>query len=211
MNASGSSGPPIGGGGVVFTTYTTQHPNSSVPSGPPPRQSSMSFVTTSGGMPSSSGVHGQQQAPRPPRSSSHHLPPPGTNLHVPQRGAQPQIPTSLGGGATTIISAVSSSVGPPPLSVLPPVPPRSTGSMMIRPLGAHAGPTAGASYRPGPPPRNYHTASPGYHDPPTPGHAGVHSQSPSSMNSQQSNMRTTQGRMLGPGVGMMNIQQQDKR
>ena len=210
MNASGSSGPPI-----TFTTYTTQHPTSSIPSGPPPRQSSMSYVTTSGGMSSTSGMHGHQQAHMPPRSSPHHLPPPVANLHVSQRGVHPQIPTSLGGGATTIMTAVSSSVGPPPTSGLPPVPPRSTGGMMIRSLGAHAGPTGsgctvGTPYRPGAPLRTYHTGSAGHHGPPPPGHAGVPSQSPSAMTSQQSGMRTPH-HLLGPAGGMMNIHPQDKR
>ena len=216
MNTSGSAGPQIGGGGVVFTTYTTQHPTSSIPSGPPPRQSSMSYVTTSGGMPLTSGIHGQQQAHMPPRSSPHHLPPRVGNLQESHRGMHPQIPTSLGGGATTIMTAVSSSVGPPPTSGLPPVPPRSTGGMMIRPLGGHAGPTGsvcnvGTPYRPGAPPRNYHTASAGHHGPPTPGHAGVPSHAPSTMNSQQPGMRTAQGRLLGPAGGMMNIHPQEKR
>ena len=207
INTTGGSGPSI-------ATYTTQQ-NSTSPSIPPPRQSSMTYATSSGSIPG--GLHGQHPAHMPPRSSPHHQPPPGANIHPSQRGAPPHIPSSLGGGATTIMTAVSSSIGPPHSSGLPPVPPRSTGAMMIRPMGSHGGPPAGSgcsigsSYRPGAPPRNYHSMPGGPHGPPPPGHIGGPSRSPTPMNSQHASMRAQQGRMLGPSGGMMNLHPQDKR
>ena len=213
INTTGNSGPPAGGV-VVCSTYTTQQ-NSSSPSNPPPRQSSMSYATSSGNIPG--GHHGQHPAHMPPRSSPHHLPPPGANIHPSQRGAPPQIPSSLGGGATTIMTAVSSSIGQPHSSGIPPVPPRSTGGMMIRPMGSHCGPTGsgssmGSSYRPGAPVRNYHGMPGGPpHGPPPPGHIGGPSRSPTPMTSHHGSMRAQQGRMLGPPGGMMNIHPQDKR
>ena len=214
INTTSSSGPPMGGG-VVYTTHALQQPTPSATySGPPPRQSSVSYTTASGGMPG--GLHGHPQAHMPPRSSPHHPPPPGAIIHASQRGVPPHIPSSLGGGATTIMTAVSSSIGPPHSSGLPPVPPRGAGGMMIRPMGGHVGPSGsscsvGTSYRPGAPPRNYHSISTGPHGPPPQGHVGVPNRSPTPINSQQQSMRLPQGRMMGPAGGMMNIHPQDKR
>ena len=217
-------------------------------SGPPPRQSSMSYTTSSigEGMPLMSVPHVQQQSHMPPRSSPHHgVPSPQAHLpprssphhaipspivsqqHIPQRGGPPlpPLPTSLGGGATTIMTAVSSA-GPGGR-----MPPGSTGGMMIRPMGGpHAGGPPGgnnrvdvtASYRhngPPPQPRNYHAmplGSTSLHGPPPPGHPAGPPQSISSMVSQQQppGMRSTQARLLGGGPppgGMMPMHPQDKR
>ena len=215
VNTTGSAGPPTGGG-ALHTTYTSQPQTSAIHSGPPPRQSSMSYAPASSSIPG--GMQGQQQAHIPSRSSPHHPPPPGTNIHASQRGVPPHIPSSLGGGATTIMTAVSSTIGPPHNSGLPPVPPRSTGGMMIRPMGSHGGPPGngggvGTSYRPGAPPRNYYTMAGGPHGPPHHGHIGVPSRSPTPMNAQQASMRAGHGRMMGPneGLRMMHVHPQDKR
>lgn len=211
INTVGSSGPPQVGGGVVYTTYTTQASTTSLHSGPPPRQSSMSHIPASSGMPPA-GAHGQQHMP--PRSSPHHAPP-GSNIYSSQRGGAPpppHIPSSLGGGATTIMTAVSSSIGPPPSSGMPPLPPRSTTGMMVRPMTNHGGPPgSGGSYRPGGPPRSYHGMPPGQHGPPPPGHGGMPPRSPAPSNSHPANMRSAQGRMVGPAGGMMSMYPQEKR